>query len=78
MSITALIKVTFTGRDGSGTVSVPDVLAGDIKLAIYSDPTADVLTNTFGTAVVTDGELNQIFGGDLSGNTYTAVFLRMC
>lgn len=79
MSTTALIKVTFAGRSDPGTVSVPEVLAGDVKLALYraAEPTADNIMNVFGSAVVVDGELNQFDGNDWSGQSFVAVFLRV-
>ena len=79
MSTTAIIKVTFSGRNGSGAISVADVLVGDYLIATYhpADPNELKVDGVIKGIVLNDGEVQQIFSNDLSAETYVALFLRI-
>lgn len=80
MATTAILKVTFTGRNGSGSISAPELLAGDLLIATYhpADPNGLKLGDgVFKGIVLTDGEIEQIFSNDLSAETYVCLFVRM-
>ncbi len=74
-SETALIKVTFNGGTGLGSVSVPGVKVGDVVLAIHhGSGTWD--TTTFRPYVGTDDTFVQADPTDYSAITFTAVVAR--
>lgn len=75
MSVTAIIKTSFYGRNGAGVISVPDVLAGDVMLVAGIAGTR-ALTSQFWPLINTDGEVYQDYAGDNSAETFTAVFVR--
>lgn len=75
MSVCAIITLTFQGRNGAGTISVPGVKVGDVMVMAAVSGTTP-LTNEFWPLISTDDEVHQASAGDETGNTYTAVFVR--
>lgn len=75
MAICAILTLTFEGRNGAGTISVPGVKAGDVMI-MAAVPGTVALTNEFHVLIATDDEVEQAYGGDNSANTFTAIFVR--
>lgn len=79
MSTTAIIKVNFSGLNGAGTISIPGLLTGDVRLMWFHDqaPNGGEELNIFDQVVTADGQIQQIATFNASTETYTAFFLRM-
>lgn len=79
-AMTAIIKVTFNGRNGAGSISVPGVKVGDYILNIQDTADSGNGGNAQGAFVIyvgTDDTINQASGSDQSGTEYTAFLVRM-
>lgn len=76
-AMAGLIKVTFTGINGSGPISVPGLKAGDIILGQVLDTTgAPEGILSYETIISVDDQIQQNTSADRSGIAMTAVFSR--
>lgn len=72
--------VSFTGLNGQGAISVPELKAGDKVFGVImvsgtgNQGVPPIMASTFfATFVVTDGELFQTLGGNASTYVFTAL-----
>jgi hypothetical protein len=70
--------VTFVGLNGAGNISVASAKAGDIVAFLVEtggtgSTFAASAAGSFASFILTDGELYQNSGSDLSGLTFTAL-----
>jgi hypothetical protein len=67
------LKLTFSGRNGPGAVSVPGVKAGDLILWM----SGNLMGSFDGPAIIqTDDTINQLTGTDLSAYSIVAMLAR--
>ena len=77
-AMTGLIKVTFTGRNAAGSISVPGVKVGDYILMVDQTALAGGNFNgPFLTYIDTDDTVEQLSNSDLSAIDFTAFLIRM-
>jgi hypothetical protein len=79
--ISGLVKATFPGRNGSGTISVPGLKAGDVVLNVTGGGGIYTAASNGGTSpwefiISVDDEIQQIQNADFSPVTIEAVLFR--
>lgn len=74
-SETALIKVTFSGINGAGYVSVPGLKVGDVVLAAHNGALS-LNTNWFFSLVDTVDTIYQADSSDNTAKTFTVILAR--
>lgn len=74
-AITGTIKITFTGRNGAGSISVPGLKAGDRTVNV-TDSVNNGYGGQFEWAVSSDDSYFQASNNDLSSTSFTAILIR--
>jgi hypothetical protein len=73
----AIVRASFLARVGSGPISVPGLKVGDAILsASESNHERSPVAIVFESFISVDDEVQQLYSGDLSGDTYTLLLLR--
>ena len=72
------LKVSFTGRNGTGAISVPGLRVGDIVVCgVNVTNTSPIVPGTSYEVVVSvDDEIQQLTVGDFSATNVVVVVLR--
>ncbi len=71
---TSFLTVSFNGRSGAGTISVPGVKSGDAILLATSGGHA--IAGPFVALLANDNEVEQLSSGDSSGDTFVIFLMR--
>jgi hypothetical protein len=77
MQVTASLWATFTGKNGSGAITLTGALSGDVvaKIVRLNSPNAE-MAGSFETSISVSGEIQQSDTQDLSGLTFGVLLLR--
>lgn len=80
LQVTGVFNASFSGKNGSGAISVPGLAVGDIVLAAVQDSSTvfDHGNNPFENVVSVADEIQQVNSSDLSANSYEVVVFRGC
>lgn len=85
VNLTSTFVVTFSGRSGSGSISVPGVKVGDYLVAYFVHPLgvngvlgAWVSALPFEYSISVADQIQQSSTADLSSGTYDGIFIRSC
>jgi hypothetical protein len=71
------IKVTFTGLNGSGNISIPGLEVGDVVVRIWMPANGyQFAENSFQQYCYVADNFHQNDNNDLTVNTYEALFMR--
>lgn len=76
-----LLRVSVSGRNGAGAVSVTGLEVGDILLWSFFEnagppPTYEPPGSIFEARVTVADEIQQVFTNDLTGDNFTLILLR--
>lgn len=72
-----LIEAEFNGRNGTGTISLPGLKAGDRMFWQSINGSYTGIDNSFEAIVSNDNALEQLSGADKTGQSIVAIFIRI-
>ncbi len=75
MATSGLIRAEFAAINGSGSINVPGLLAGDVVISLVTASGSIDDASSFEHVISVDGEIQQL-GGTLSGVQMKAFVLR--